>query len=71
MTRLPRVASSTFCPQGVAKDYAVRLRHDQTGVDEEILVYAGDPGNDRARVAEHPYGLGVVEGCRHFGLFSK
>ncbi len=35
-------------PAGVAKDYAVRYLHDQSGVDEQHLVYAGDSGNDRA-----------------------
>lgn len=35
-------------PLGIAKDYAVRYLHDQSGVDEEHLVYAGDSGNDRA-----------------------
>lgn len=35
-------------PAGVAKDTAVRFLHDETGVAEERLVYAGDSGNDRA-----------------------
>ena len=35
-------------PLGIAKDYAVRYLHDQCGVDEKQLVYAGDSGNDRA-----------------------
>ena len=35
-------------PLGIAKDYAVRYLHDQSGVEEQRLVYAGDSGNDRA-----------------------
>lgn len=35
-------------PAGVAKDFAVRHLHDQTGVDPDHVVYAGDSGNDLA-----------------------
>ena len=35
-------------PANIAKDYAVRYLHGQSGVDEQHLVYAGDSGNDRA-----------------------
>lgn len=35
-------------PAGIAKDHAVRHLHDQSGVSEHQLVYAGDSGNDRA-----------------------
>ena len=35
-------------PAGIAKDYAVRYLQEHSGVDEALLVYAGDSGNDRA-----------------------
>ena len=35
-------------PAGIAKDHAVRYLHEQSGVDEQHLAYAGDSGNDRA-----------------------
>jgi len=35
-------------PAGVAKDYAIRYLHDQTGVHSDDLVFAGDSGNDLA-----------------------
>jgi HAD superfamily hydrolase (TIGR01484 family) len=35
-------------PASIAKDYAVRYLHEQSGVEEQHLVYAGDSGNDRA-----------------------
>lgn len=91
-------------PAGVAKDFAIRYLHDQSAVDPDGLVYAGDSGNDLAAMltgykvivvgnatpglredlmdrggemgilerlyfAKGFYAAGVLEGCRHFGVF--
>ncbi|MEM7434250.1 MAG: HAD-IIB family hydrolase [Myxococcota bacterium] len=42
-------------PRGVAKDRAVRYLHEQSAIDDDHMVYAGDSGNDRAA---------MLTGCR-------
>jgi len=91
-------------PAGVAKDFAIRYLHDQTGLAPDQLVYAGDSGNDLAAMltgfrgivvgnatqelkdrlevrgrelgildrlyfAQELYVAGVMEGCKHHGIF--
>jgi sucrose-6F-phosphate phosphohydrolase len=35
-------------PAGVAKDFAIRYLHDQSGLNPDGMIYAGDSGNDLA-----------------------